>query len=160
MSKNDLPIGKNMWIRRLAIVLFFILTAILIGIILNQQTKFLINIKKTASPTPTSDISSIKLPFPINKPYLGLVIIVYNFFGPVKEVKNVPEGMQLLLDIPNDNLPNFILNTQYTQMFKPSKDSKPTTASTADLKVGTKINVQMMYDLKLNIWRAIRVDIL
>lgn len=151
MSKHDLSIGKNMWIRRLAIVLFFILTAILIGIILNQ---------KTNSPTPTSDINSIKLPFPINKPYLGLVIIVYNFFGPVKEVKNVPEGTQLVLDIPNDQLPNFILNTQYTQMFKPSKDSKPTPASIDDLEVGIKVNVQMMYDLKLNTWRVIRVDIL
>ncbi len=149
---------QNTLIRKVAIVLFFVLIATLISVISNQKTKPLNNPSKTISSS-TENANSINLPFPINKPYLGMVILVYNFFGNIKEIKNVSEGMQVILDIPNDNLPSFIVNTQYTQIFKPGTDGKLTPASTDDLKVGTKANVQIMYDLKLNTWRVIRVDI-
>lgn len=150
---------KNFQTRKVAIVLFFILVIGLIVIISHQKARSLTNTTK-AAPSPTSTSStSINLPYPIDKPNLGMVIVVYNFFGPIKEIKDTPEGKQLILDIPNDNLPNFILNTKYTQIFKLGSNSEPTSTSIDDLKVGIKVNVQIMYDLKLSIWRVLRVDI-
>ena len=145
--------------RNIAIFLFFFLAAALVVITVSQARRDnWFGQTKNITPTPTADTATIKLPFPITHPNLGMVFLVYNFFGPIKEIKDAAEGVQLILDIPDDNLPKFILDTKATQIFKAS-GGQPTAATVSDLKPNTSVTVQALYDLKLNIWRVIRVDI-
>lgn len=145
----------NKKIRKTSIILFFVLSIILV-LTVGQNRKINLSVNQSTTPQ-ASNTNSLQLPFPINKPYLGMVILVYNFSGGIKEIKTTSDGSQLILDISDNNLPPFILNPGYTKLYK-AVDGQPKEISANDLKMGQNVSVQIMYDLKLNVWRVIRVD--
>lgn len=134
-------------IRKFSVVLFFVLVLALIITLFSDKLK---GIKLQAD--------SFKLPYPVDQPNIGSVLLVYNYFGQFKEIKNTSSGQEVILDI-SDNHPPFIINKDTTRFFKPDKDGKPAQVSDTELIIGKNVNVQVIYDLKTKVWEVIRVDI-
>lgn len=128
--------------------IFVVLTAILIVILglvyLNQNKSLSENI-----PVQTND--KINLPLNLNNRNITTVYLAYNFFGPIKELKKVPDGVQIILDTSEENLPLFLVNDRDTKIFIVKNDRQVPT-SIDDLKPGLQVAISTTYDLKYHIW--------
>ncbi|HEY5601372.1 MAG TPA: hypothetical protein VIK81_04810 [Patescibacteria group bacterium] len=97
--------------------------------------------------TPTQ----ITLPVSLSNRNLGSVYLAYNFFGPVKEIKNISQGKQLILNTSDSDLPTFVINDR-TGIFKIENDKSVTTKNVNDLKSGQRVSISTTYDLKSLTW--------
>lgn len=82
----------------------------------------------------------------------------YIFEGTLKEVKNSPDGAELITDIKGYGIPRFMPNRNTSVVKKNS--GKVAIVSPKDLKSGQKVEIGMIYNLRIKKWYMFSVSIL
>lgn len=112
----------------------------------------------SAVPSPIAD-KKIDLPVSIKDPSVSDLYLAYNFFGPIKEIKDTTAGKQIILDTTEKDLPNFIISGQETSIGRISPNNAPTPASEKDLKTGQHVAISATYNVKKGDWVTRNVNI-
>lgn len=135
--------------------IFVVPTALLVVILslvyLNQNKPLSEKDKSLSENIPVQTNDKINLPLNLNSRNITTVYLAYNFFGPIKELRKVPDGVQIILDTSEENLPLFLVNDRDTKIFIIKNDRQLPT-SIDDLKPGLQVAISTTYDLKYHIW--------
>lgn len=158
-------------------ILFFLLASVGFGWAILNLNSFQTKSKESSKtqptlptplPSPTRNSSSIVQPDGIIVPPVDLesdsvinASLSYTFSGTIVEIKNVPEGLELITDIAERGVPRLIVcitcNQPTTVYF--NDKGKFTQANFADLKVEQEVRVLTSYDLKSRQWTTQRINI-
>ncbi len=142
--------------------LFLVLIAI-IYVFQSQTTIFQNTFKSKVSPAPILETTKIDLPVPLTQPNIRQVYLFYSFYGRIKTVKTIEGGVQLILDVEDLSLPEFIVKPHEAQIIKVDSvgpiagPGNQKNASADILEPGLTVNIQIRYDLRLYTWQVIRV---
>lgn len=93
----------------------------------------------------TNDSSKIDLPVDLKNKSITSFYVSYGFSGPVKELKKVEGGLEIVLEASGNGLPRFIVNQKDTKfsILKTDRTSVPTEMS--NLKAGQNVFVSSIY---------------
>ena len=100
---------------------------------------------------------TINSPINLNNKSVSAISISYFLRGNLKEVKSLPEGLELVTDITGDGIPQFIASDKTTVVF--NTDGVQSPANVSDLKPSQKLGINMFYDVKKKTWSLIKVHI-
>jgi len=142
--------------RILAISIFFVLLTLfaLTGVRLVythwQNKKSVSNaLEKTAKGT-------VVLPVPIENPRVGSAFLHYFFRGKIKEIQNIANGSQIILEDANSALPPFVIipTTRISLIAPPYNASTVSPIPLSKLQPGIEVELSMEYDLRSTTWRV------
>ena len=96
---------------------------------------------------------TLNMPFLLNDPSQGSVLLHYFINGSVKQIKNTAQGAQIILSNADSSYPPFIIakDTRISKITPPyASNNVPITVS--DLKPGNNIIISIEYDLTQQVW--------
>lgn len=134
---------------------FLLLLVISIGlgliIVLQSQSNQKNSVNKGAGEYP---LKSIELPAPIDHPNVQAVFLHYLIAGPLKELKDVPQGKQLILEGKEEGLPPFIISpeTRIAKISPPYGLKDITPLSIKELIPGVHLSISIEYDPRAKLW--------
>lgn len=143
--------------KNLPVFVFFILLIAIIAVNSAQIKQFF---TKTVPTVEMDKAGKIDLPVSLNNLNVSNVYLAYNFFGPIKEIKRVPAGVEIILETSQRDLPQFIITPDVTKIFKIGQDTDVTSVTIEDLRKGGRVSISTTYDLKTLLWIARTVHIL
>lgn len=150
MAKKTHPKNGSFLIFRLLIVALVVV--FLIGLNKTQTSPVVENTNDTeANSKPQAN--EIILPVALTNQNVTDLYLAYNFFGPIKEVREIDNGKEIVLDTAETDLPRFLI-TNDTNIFKVNQSDKdrPLFSSVEDLRQGMRVSISTTYDLKTRIW--------
>lgn len=116
---------------------------------------------KTTQPSTVQANNQITLPVDFNNKNVTSAYLAYNFFGPIKEIVDVTQGKEIILDVADNTLPKFIVQDQVTTVQEyDQKLNKVTPSKAENLQAGERISISTTYDLKNNLWITRSIHIL
>lgn len=135
---------------RLIPVVILILAALFIifavfGIIFFRQKYFQLN------PQADSTTNTITSPISIDNPGIKSYGLFYFFEGTIEKIDNTSDGLKITLDIPQKDMPEFIVADPGTKVVM-FKDSTYRVTSPDALKTGQKVTIGVSYYNNLNRW--------
>jgi hypothetical protein len=98
--------------------------------------------------------NAVDLPLQLSNPSEGSALLHYFINGVVKEIKNTPQGPQIILTSANTKLPAFIVakDTRISKISPPYGQQNSVPMSVTDLKSGSTIIISTEYDLAQKVW--------
>lgn len=114
----------------------------------------------SAQPSNKKVAAAVGNPLPIRlvNPAVRSAAVQYVLEGNLKEVKNTPQGSELVTTIMGQEKPKFIVTNKTTVVF--NNKGQVTPANTSDLKPGQKLRITATFGLKRRVWTTQRVAIL
>ena len=109
----------------------------------------------TESSTPLSD--NDLLPIGVPNRYVRSAVLRYYLVTTVQDIKNVPEGLELVITFKAREQPKVIVTNQ-TQIFF-NRNGENTPASVSDLKPKQSIGMNISYDLIKKTWETVKIHI-
>jgi len=145
-----------------AILFFFVLSKDLDKVKMSSNTPLKINTASSGSGFVKPSISpdkTVVLPISQNNPQVSSVMFYYEIESTLKELKDIPDGKQLITNIDDSSLPPFTFTPKTGIVFLLAPFSFKE-AQLSDLKPGTKVQIILNYNLKNNSWIVNQVQIL
>lgn len=139
------------------IFIFFILLSATIAVNFPNIKSFLKKVPITAD---VDKAGKIELPVSLNNRNVNNVYLTYTFFGPIKEVKKLPDGTEIILETSEKDLPQFIITQKDVKIFKVGQGTNITPAGIDDLRKGAHVSISTTYDLKTHLWITRSVHII
>jgi len=139
------------------IFVFFVLLAAVLAVNSSYIKSFL---KNPSLKTQAENTGKLELPVSLNNLNVSNTYLAYNFFGPIKEVKKLASGTEIILETSEKDLPQFVITVDATKIFKVEKNTNITSATIEDLKKGAHVSISTTYDLKTHLWITRTVHIL
>lgn len=91
-----------------------------------------------------------------NEP-LKAASINYFLWGKLREIRTLPEGIELVTDITGDGIPSFVVTNNTIIVF--NTDGQQTPATTSDFAPNQEVGLAMNYNLNKKTWTTFKVHI-
>lgn len=123
---------------------FLLFGGIIIGILLSAGTVYYL---------PNLWPRVISLPVAANHPGVSVPQIDYGFTGKITKIDTLTDGRTVIhLDLADGTLPTFYVTSE-TLIFQQGENKKLAAAKVGDLKVGSTVNLDMVYNLSTKVWK-------
>lgn len=99
----------------------------------------------------------INPPVKLDHPSIYHAYLTYGFTGKITRTNNTPQGVQLILDISDNKIPQFLVTPKTTVRY--AAKGKYENTNISRLRPSQKVYIQNQYDLKTNIWKTTIVSI-
>lgn len=141
---------------------FLVLCFILIGL----WAAYFHNMIPFAKPTninqnafTTQNTTTLTFPIPLSNRNISNAYLAYNFWGPIKTIKQVSKGEEITLNTSEKSTPSFLITPQTTKVFT-VKAGQIQPAEFSDLQPNQQVSISTTYDLKTKVWITRTVHII
>lgn len=131
---------------------------LLIGIVFFWKSKTFSPLTNTSS-VPGVKVMADNIPIPLTNHFVTYAEVTYIFQGILKEVKDTPDGAELITSISGTGVPRF-MPSKTTSVIRKTQDGKVFIAKPTDLQPGQQVEIGMVYKLREHQWYMVSINIL